>query len=306
MNDLSFLTMGLEENLLLIDSLTKSFGKDKGVFDIFLAMKRGEAFAILGESGAGKSTLLRLIMQFVHPDEGKIELFGRQTEKGNLPKEKIAYVPGEINFPDLPSGKAFLLEQMALSRQDCRKKADELIQSFQLDITARPKKMSKGMKEKLALVSALMANKNLLLLDEPTNGLDPLMREVFLQWMKREKEEGKTILLVSNDYEEVEAFCDKAILLKKGRIDDILDINALSSKKERIYLLSLKKEDRIPFPYERTKEGKFLYLVHVLKEKQNEFVQFLSQAEVDFVYEKKEGLRTYFEERRKKEDEGKE
>lgn len=288
-----------QENVVQIDSLTKDFGKGKGVFDVSLVLRRNEFLAVMGESGAGKSTLMRLLMSFVFPDCGKISVFGKDAIKERpFLSTRIAYVPGEISFPDLPSGKAFLKEQMALLGIPCEEKANSLIRRFQLDVTARPRSMSKGMKEKLALVAALMPDRPLLLLDEPTNGLDPLMREVFLRQMAEEKKEGKSLLLVSNDYEEVETLCDRAVLLEKGHIADIVDIRSLRNDRSTVYTIAFKRlpEDWPAVERKETaaKDGSPVFQVSVPRTKTGTFLEWLSRQSVSYVYEKESGLRDYF------------
>lgn len=284
--------------------LTKDFGKKKGVFDVSFSLMENEFVAIMGESGAGKTTLMRLIMDFVRPDSGKVLIEGKELSEDNARLRKLlSYVPGEINYPDLPSGKAFLLEQMALLGKDTSKKADALIQAFQLDVRARPRRMSKGMKEKLALVSALMADCPILLMDEPTNGLDPLMREEFLRQMKREKAEGKTLLLVSNDYEEIEALCQRAIRIEKGKLVDVVEIPSLNDPEEKVFQAGFAKPETIVFPafvslrsYEKEKG---LYTLAIDKKDIAAFVRWLSSTPVLFLYEKRFGLRDYFSRKEK-------
>lgn len=294
----------MKSEVLVVKGLTKDFGKGKGVFDVSFSVGENEFVAIMGESGAGKSTIMRLVMDFVRPDKGQVRILGKPLDEENAAmRKKISYVPGEINYPDLPSGKEFLHEQMALLGIDSSTKADFLIQAFQLDIRARPRRMSKGMKEKLALVSALMGDCTIQLMDEPTNGLDPLMREEFLRQMKREKQEGKTLLLVSNDYEEIEAICDRAIRIEEGRIVDVVDLSSINDPEKKAYQVGFGPHTPLDFPKfihanpSSTEQG--IYTLAIDRKDTASFIEWLSAMPVLFLYEKRFGLRDYFSKKEK-------
>lgn len=299
------LTMGLEgEEAIAVEDLTKDYKRGRGLFDVTFFVPRNLCVGIIGENGAGKSTLMRHLMSFVHPDKGTLRIFGKDVGKeGRDIKSLVAYVPGEIAFPDLPSGKAFLNEQRKLLHIEDTGKADRLIQELQLDIRARPKKMSKGMKQKLALVLALMGERPLLLLDEPTTGLDPLMRERFLSLLKEEKARGTTILFASNTYEELEEVCDVVLLLSKGRIVDSCDIRALSAQGTRTYRLGFRSLEGLRAFRETHKESavenakQFYVDVSISKEDVLPFLSSLG-AETSYVYEVEENLEGYFRKRR--------
>lgn len=307
MRSLELLVNGLlGSQAITIDEVTKDFGKGKGVYDVSFSVRQGEFVAVMGENGAGKSTLVRLLMDFVRPDTGTMTILGKTVGADLEIRRLVSYVPGEINFPDLKSGRAFLKEQLALYGMGNSKKADFLIKDFQLDIDARPKRMSKGMKEKLALVSALMAERPVLLLDEPTNGLDPLMREVFQQQMLREKKEGKTLLLVSNDYDEVEALCDKAFLLSGGRIVKAADLHKIHIRQEKTYIIGFNEENDSRKTMQDWNIGgddrdwRQLRLSIPLN-RERELLAYLSHLRIAYFYQKEDSLRDEFEERRKEE-----
>ncbi|MCD8200855.1 MAG: AAA family ATPase, partial [Clostridia bacterium] len=110
---------------------------------------------------------------------------------------------------------------------------NHVIKKLDLDPTANLKRMSKGMKQKTAIVAALMGDKEILILDEPTTGLDPLMRDNFLELMRAEKEKGKTIFMSGHIFEEMEDICDRVAMIKDGHLISIIDMHSLRSDSDR-------------------------------------------------------------------------
>lgn len=223
---------------LSIEHVTKNYGKSRGNFDINLDVKKGETVIIIGENGAGKTTLLRQIMGFIKSDEGKITVLGYDAHKlSDLTKNFLAYIPGEINFPDVKSGAEFIREiggEIGLKEENY-KKADEIIKRMQLDVTAYPRRMSKGMKQKTAIVLAFMRNYPILIMDEPTTGLDPLMRDEFLRLVQEEKEKGTTIIMTTNTIEEAEKVADRVVFLTEGKIIQDVHMDEINHSPYRYY-----------------------------------------------------------------------
>jgi ABC-2 type transport system ATP-binding protein len=219
------------EKVIEIKDLTKDYGQGRGVFDINLDIFKGELLGFIGANGAGKTTTIRNIMGFLKPDKGEITIKGldswRDSEKI---KNYISYIPGEIAFPDLRTGTEFIKSQAEFWGLKDLSYANFLVEKLQLDLTANLKRMSKGMKQKTAIVAALMADREILVLDEPSTGLDPLMRVSFLEILELEKQKGKTIFISSHQFEELEKICDRVALINKGRIVDIADMNAIKNR----------------------------------------------------------------------------
>ena len=226
----------MKESLIEINDLTKDYKNNRGLFSVSINLKKGEFCGLIGENGAGKSTLMRLIMGFIKPDSGNLLIAGLDPFKSQEEvKQYLSYVPGEINYPDLQKGNDFLKLQSELDASFNKEKANYLINKLQLDITAYPKRMSKGMKQKMAIVNALAKDKDMYLLDEPTTGLDPLMREAFLEILEEEKKHGKAIFMSSNTFEEVERVCDRVIYISEGKVVSDIDINDLKKQDLRIF-----------------------------------------------------------------------
>ena len=221
------------EGLIEIKDLTKDYGNERGIFDINLTINKGEMIGFVGTNGSGKTTTIRSILGFIKPTKGEVYVNGMEAWKN---QDKIAklvgYVPGEIAFPDLKTGVNFLKSQAEYKGITDLSYADSLIKELQLDPKANLKRMSKGMKQKTALVAALMADSPIIILDEPTTGLDPLMRDAFLNIIKREHQKGKTIFMSSHMFNEMEDTCDKVALISNGHIIDIADMKKIKNRNE--------------------------------------------------------------------------
>lgn len=191
-------------SLINLNHITKDYGNGRGIFDVNIAIEEGEVFGYVGTNGAGKTTTLRHLMGFLKPSKGfatinGLDCWGQSAEV----KRMVGYVPGEIAFPDAPTGNAFLKRQAELLNLKDMRYAEEIIKKLQLDPSANLKRMSKGMKQKTAIVAAFMTDSPILILDEPTTGLDPLMRAEFVDLIKAEKKKGKIIIMSSHMFEEL-------------------------------------------------------------------------------------------------------
>lgn len=228
-------------NVIETRGLTKDYGKGRGVFALDLAVKQGQVLGFLGPNGAGKTTTIRQLMGFIRPDGGTAEIFGLDCfAKAPAVQARVGYLPGEIAFPDDMTGEEYLRFAARLRGKGSREalaRAKELCGRFELDGKMRIKRMSKGTKQKLGIVSAFMHSPALYLLDEPTSGLDPLMQGNFLTLVAEEKAAGKTILLSSHIFEEVERTCDTAAILRAGRLVATENMDALRKSRRKVFSL---------------------------------------------------------------------
>lgn len=216
------------------EKLTKDYGEGRGIFDIDLTVERGEMLGFAGTNGSGKTTTIRSILGFIKPTGGTARVNGLSSwEHSSEILKDIGYVPGEIAFPDLKTGIDFLKSRAEFLGLKDMGYANELIERMQLDPRAALKRMSKGMKQKTAIVAALMADPPIIVLDEPTTGLDPLMRVAFLDIIKEEHKKGKTIFISSHMYEELETTCDRVALICDGHIIDIANVNDIHDRPVR-------------------------------------------------------------------------
>ena len=291
------------ERVIEIRNLTKDYGNGRGVFDINLDIYKGEMLGFVGSNGAGKTTTIRNIMGFLKADSGKITIYGMDSWKeSELTKKFIGYVPGEIAFPDLKTGTEFIKSQAEFLGLKDMSYANYLIERLQLDPSANLKRMSKGMKQKTAIVVALMANPDILILDEATTGLDPLMRTAFLDILAEEKKKGKTILVSSHLYEELEKNCDRVALINEGRIIDIADMDKIRNRPNSEYKIEFNNEhDYIEFKkldYKIIRDQKKYNQVTILIDKSNTNKLFkdLTKFNVKFINENKYTLEKHFNE----------
>ena len=214
------------DEVIKLENLTKDYGDGRGIFGLNLVVKKGEMVGFVGTNGSGKTTTIRNIMGFVQPTQGHAYVNGLESWHHSSEFVKnVGYVPGEIAFPDLPTGTAFLKSQAEFLGLKDMSRANALIEKLQLDPRANLKRMSKGMKQKTALVAALMNDPEIIILDEPTTGLDPLMRDAFLEIIKDEHRRGKTILMSSHMFEEMESTCDRVALINDGHIVDVVNMD---------------------------------------------------------------------------------
>lgn len=203
--------------IINVEHLTKDYGYGRGVFDVSIQVHRGECYGYLGPNGAGKSTTIRHIMGFSKPTKGKITVFGIDSF-GHTDQilANVGYLPGEPAIPQGLDGMGFLrmMQDMRGERNDER--LAYLLDLYKLNPNVSVKSMSLGEKRKLAVVAAFMNDPQVLILDEPTSGLDPVMQQVFIRFILEEKKRGKTILLSSHIFSEVDATCDTISIIKDG------------------------------------------------------------------------------------------
>lgn len=227
-------------DIIAVHSMTKDYGNGRGIFNFDFSVKQGEIFGLVGTNGSGKTTTLRHLMGFLKPDSGSCEIAGLNCWKN--PKEimkKVGYVPGEIDFPDVGTGTSFLkLQAQFLGIKDMGY-TNRLVNMFKLDTDAPLKRMSKGMKQKTALVAAFMAKPDILLLDEPSTGLDPLMRDTLIDLILEQRNRGATVFMSSHIFKELEDTCDRVAFIHNGKMIDTVSRN--------MYDPSMPKQYRIGF-----------------------------------------------------------
>ena len=291
-----------ENSIVSLEHVTKDYGLNRGIFDVSFDVKEGECFGLVGENGAGKTTTLRHIMGFIKPKKGKITVAGYDAFKqAESIKSFVGYCPGEINFPPLKDGSKLIDAKMQLLKEDYSKAANELIKEFQFNIMSNPKRMSKGMKQKMALVLALMHNPKLLILDEPTTGLDPLMQDEIRNKILDIKSQKKTIIMSSNLYDELDLLCDRVALISQGHIIAIADNNAIKNREEVDYKIEfINRDDYLHFKEEnrfeiiRDQEKYSQLTVEIKKADISALFGLLKDIDIKFISQIPYTLETYF------------
>ncbi|MDZ5610625.1 ATP-binding cassette domain-containing protein [Bacillus pseudomycoides] len=232
--------------MISVQNVTKQFSSGKGLFDITFQVKEGEVFGYLGPNGAGKSTTIRHLMGFIKPTAGHTEMFGLDcwNEAAKIQRE-VGYLPGEISFIEGMNGLEFLKLMQGMRGLKDIKRRDELIERLQFDVKTPIRKMSKGMKQKVGIVAAFMHDPEVLILDEPTSGLDPLMQQTFIDLILEEKQKGKTILMSSHIFTEIERTCDRVAIIKDGRLVTVENIHDLQGMRRQVMDITLSAQEEI-------------------------------------------------------------
>ena len=227
-------------SILQVENLTRDYGDGKGVFDVSFEADQGEVFGFLGPNGAGKTTTIRHLMGFIRPRSGCCRINGMDCWKQRAEIQRdLGYIPGEINFFDDMTGAEFLHFLARYRKLSGGSRTKELLDLFEFNPKGKIKKMSKGMKQKLGIVAAFQHDPQILILDEPTSGLDPLMQNRFIQLLASEKARGKTILLSSHMFDEVERTCDRVGMIRNGKMVAIDAVDTLRSRHVHTYTVSL-------------------------------------------------------------------
>jgi len=288
-------------SLIEIHQLTKDYGQGRGVFDIDLQVEEGESFGFVGTNGAGKTTTIRHLMGFLNPHRGVCRIKGLDCwSQAAEVKRYVGYVPGEIAFPDARSGFDFLDRQATLVGCSGRTRRDYLLDRLQLDATANLKRMSKGMKQKTAIVAAFMPDPAILILDEPSTGLDPLMRASFVEVLEEERARGKTIFMSSHMFNELETTCDRVAMIKDGVIVDIASTTAIRHYENKTYKIEFLDADDYrrflsePFEVSERRDATNQVFVNVHDNDINLLVRTLTSYRVKFFTEIKYSLEQYF------------
>lgn len=205
--------------LLVTDRLTKDYGSFRALDGLNLNIAPGEVVGLLGPNGSGKSTALRMILGFMRPTSGRASVAGFDcwTQSVDV-RRRVAYLPGELRLYETMTGRQIVTFLGKLRGELPGNEVDRLAKRLDIDVDKPLVQMSSGMKRKVALMAVLVPKVPLIILDEPTNTLDPTMRDELLEQLMIAKNEGKAVLFSSHVLQEVEAVCDRVIILRKGQL----------------------------------------------------------------------------------------
>lgn len=215
------------ESAIATSDLTKHYGRVQALEGLDLEVRRGEIFGFLGPNGSGKTTTIRLLLGLIRPTRGSATVLGVPVGDVVRAHRHLGYVPGEVAlWPQLTGHEVLRLLGNVSGWVDEDFRA-ELVDRFHVDPSARIRSMSKGNRQKVALVAALMSRPDVLLLDEPTAGLDPLMEEQFQIVARDAAARGQTIFLSSHILDEVQDLCDRVGILRAGRLVEVAALDEL-------------------------------------------------------------------------------
>jgi ABC-2 type transport system ATP-binding protein len=205
------------------EGLTKRYGDVAALDQLDLEVAPGEVVGYLGPNGAGKTTTIRLLLGLISPTEGRGEIFGLDCQRQPVEAHRrLAFVAGEANlWPSLTGAETLRLLGRAWGSGVDEAYRDELVARFDLDPGKKVRAYSKGNRQKVILIAALMTRADLLVLDEPTSGLDPLMEQAFRGSVREARDRGQTVFLSSHILSEVEALCDRVGILRQGKLVEL-------------------------------------------------------------------------------------
>lgn len=212
-----------------IESLSKTYGKARGIEKINLKIEKGEVFGFIGPNGAGKSTTIKCIMNLINKNAGEIFINGEECNKKNTKqKEIIGYLPSEIHLYEDLTVKKMLEYSASFYKKDCKKKTEELVKKLEVDTSKKIDELSLGNLKKVGIILALMHSPQIVIMDEATSGLDPLMQEQFYEIIEEEKKKGTTIFFSSHILSEIKRICDKVAIIKEGKIEKVDKVENLT------------------------------------------------------------------------------
>ncbi|NLG66965.1 MAG: ABC transporter ATP-binding protein [Actinobacteria bacterium] len=214
-------------------NLTKFYGKTRGIEGLSLSVPAGAVYGFLGPNGAGKTTTIRCLLGMLKPTAGDATLLGRRvTLRDSAVRRRIGYVPGEVRLYERESGH-WHLDYAAGFRGGRGALTDQLLERLAFDPTRRVKELSKGNKQKLALILGMAHDPELLILDEPTSGLDPLNQEEVHRILEERVAAGRTVFLSSHVLSEVERVCERVGVVRSGRLVAEENVHDLLGKRLR-------------------------------------------------------------------------
>ncbi len=218
-------------NAIATSSLTKFYGKSRGINDIDLTVAEGDSFGFIGPNGAGKSTTIRILTGLISQTSGAAKIFGRDAGKTDTLAD-IGYMPSEANFYHGMKVREVIKYSAQLRKRDCSKESARLCERLELDVNKKISELSLGNRKKVSIVCALQHKPRLCILDEPTSGLDPLMQREFYAILEERNAEGTTIFLSSHILSEIQKYCKSAAVIREGkllvcdRVENLVHTNA--------------------------------------------------------------------------------
>lgn len=206
-----------------IRGLVKNYGRVKALKGVDLDVNCGEIFGFLGPNGAGKTTAIRCMLDLIRPQSGSISMLGiNPQEEPEAVKERVGYLPGELHVDEnMTARQVFRFFNRLRGNRSDWGFIEELSERLKLELISPIKNFSKGNKQKIGIVQALMHKPELLLLDEPTSSLDPLMQQEVLRMLAEAQDNGATVFFSSHIISEVQAVADRVAIIREGKIVEV-------------------------------------------------------------------------------------
>jgi ABC-2 type transport system ATP-binding protein len=214
--------------LLHTEHLTKDYGAFRALDDLTLDVSPGEVVGLLGPNGSGKTTALRILLGFLRPTLGSARIGGHDCWSASVAARRlVAYLPGELRLYENMTGRQLINFLCRLRSQPVNGELSALARTFDIDLDRPIAALSSGMKRKVALLQVLTPHAALVIMDEPTNALDPTMRDLLLEQVRRARDRGQAVLFSSHVLGEVERVCDRVAVLRQGKLAQLVAMSQL-------------------------------------------------------------------------------
>jgi ABC-2 type transport system ATP-binding protein len=213
------------------DRLTKRYGSARGIEELTMTVRGGEVFGFLGPNGAGKTTTIRTLLGLLHPTSGGARVFGLDSRRHSRAiRARLGNLAGDFSYDERMTGRELLDYAAALRGVPSLRRAQQLAERFEADLSRPLGDLSRGNRQKIALIQALFHEPELLMLDEPTSGLDPLMQEEFLAVVAEHRDRGGAVLFSSHELDEVQRACDRVGIIREGRLVTVEDVAQMRAR----------------------------------------------------------------------------
>ncbi len=205
--------------MIRAEGLTKLYGRRRGLAGLDLEVRPGEVYGFLGPNGAGKTTTIRILLDLIRPSGGSVTLLGEEPRRGGPTlRRRVGYLPGDFAVSGRQTARQLLAHLAFLRGGVPQERVQATAERLDLDLDTRIGSLSKGNRQKIAVVQAFMHAPELLILDEPTSGLDPIIQQRFAELVADARAAGQTIFMSSHVLSEVQQCADRVGILREGRM----------------------------------------------------------------------------------------
>ncbi|QEG34956.1 ABC transporter ATP-binding protein [Bythopirellula goksoeyrii] len=232
-------------DVIATTGLSLNYGNRMGIASVDLQVAQGEIFGFLGPNGAGKTTTIRILLGFLKSTQGSARIFDQNcwTHSAEI-KRSVGYLPGDLRLYPWFTGKKALSIASSIRGKNLSSFGKDLLERFQLDGNIPVRKMSRGMRQKLGIVLALVHEPKLIILDEPTSALDPLMCDELYRCLRESVSSGATVFFSSHTLSEVELLCSRVAIVRSGRIIADETMDALRKRVHRSVVLRFQEAEQ--------------------------------------------------------------
>ena len=224
----------MPESVIDVENLRKDYGRTHALVDLDLQVRSGEVFGFLGPNGAGKTTTIRILLDLIRPTAGRVQVLGLDTRRDGVAlRRRLGYLPGDFLVNGRQSGHELLAHLAKLRGGVPAGRITTLADRLELDLRPQIKTLSKGNRQKIAIVQAFMHSPEALILDEPTSGLDPFLQQEFTAMAREVAAEGRTVFMSSHVMSEVQKVADRVGIIREGVLVAVEKVETLLESASR-------------------------------------------------------------------------